>query len=318
MDRDSPKPDHSGPRGSMPVFFKHRPTGLLARYIESFWYRPALPGAATTGMLVLPAGRAEFVISLGGEAQTSWTGLDRGGQRRDLHPATVRLPGCAAVATALSGRGAAFGVSFKPYGLRHFSQVPLADVGPGIAALEAVWGPRADELVERLAAAPTPAAKFVLMETLFWNQLREPHGAHRQVEHAVGLLADPFSVRSIDSVAVEAGLSPRRLLDLFRQDVGLSPKSFARVMRFSAALRLVREKGPGRWTDVAAMCNYFDQAHFVREFRSLAGMAPTAYLERRAIGHANCLPWDPAAMAEPVRQGQRESRQAAFTASALT
>jgi hypothetical protein len=76
----------------MPVIFKHRPTGLLGQYVESFWYRPAASaGAAKTGMLVLPAGRAEFVISLDGAAQTSWTDPDLGGRRSDMHCATVRM-----------------------------------------------------------------------------------------------------------------------------------------------------------------------------------------------------------------------------------
>lgn len=299
-------------QSSMPLIFKHRPTGLLGRYVESFWYRPAASaGAAKTGMLVLPAGRAEFVISLDGAAQTSWIDPDLGNRRNEMHCATVRKANCTPIAAMLSGRDAAFGVSFKPHGLHHFTRVPLGEAA-SVAALEEIWGPRVDEVVERLAHAPTPAAKFVLMETLLWSRLREPHGADRQVQRAVQLLSDPFMVRSVDSVAGEVGLSPRRLLDLFRHDVGLSPKAFARVMRFGAALRMVREKGPTRWADVAATCNYFDQAHLVREFHALAGMAPTAYLERRTTGHANCLPWDPQATRDPFGIVESE-RQPAFT-----
>ncbi|MBI5720469.1 MAG: helix-turn-helix transcriptional regulator [Burkholderiales bacterium] len=298
---------------SMPTFFHHRPAGLLGRYVESFWYRPATALGADTGMLVLPGGRAEFVISLDGAPQTSWTDLERGGLRSKLHHATVRLPNCAPVATALSGRGGAFGVALKPHGLRRFTRADLGNVESGMAALEQVWGSRADELVERLAEAPTPASKFALMETLLWNRLYEPHRAYRQVERAAALLSDPFAVRSVDSVAGEVGLSPRRLLDVFRQDVGLTPKTFARVMRFGAALRLVRATGPTRWTDVAAMCNYFDQAHLVREFRVLAGMAPTTYIERRTAGHANCLPWDPPKVTDLSRLDDREHRVPAFT-----
>ena len=116
-------------RPSMLNFFKHRPTGLLARYVDSFWYRGQTE-AATTGMLVLPSGRAEFVFSLDGTPQACWTGLDRSGQRRDLSYATLRLPNCAPVASALSGYGAAFGVSFKPHGLPALSIALPSDVSP--------------------------------------------------------------------------------------------------------------------------------------------------------------------------------------------
>jgi len=265
-------------QSSMTMYFKHRPTGMLGRYVEPFWYRPATAHDADTGMLILPSGRADIVISLDGAAQAGWTALDRGGLRRDLHYATVRLPNCAPVAAALSGGGAAFGVSFKPHGLRHFSRVPLTDLESDVATLEAVWGPRAEELIGRLAEAPTAVSKFAVMETLLWNHMREPHRAHRQVERAVGLLSDPFTIRSVDSVAGEVGLSSRRLLDLLRQDVGLSPKVFARVMRFGAALRLVREKGPARWTDVAATCDDGVQA---RPLLVLAGARAVTF---RALG----------------------------------
>jgi hypothetical protein len=159
----------------MPTFIKHRPSGLLGQYVESFWYRPGNAHAAASGMLVLPGGRAVIVISLAGASQTAWTHLDRGGQRRDLHHATVRLPHCAPVATAVGGAGPAFGVSFKPHGLSRFSRVALGSVDSDVAALEDVWGRGADELVERLAEAPTPASKFALMESALWNRLCDPH-----------------------------------------------------------------------------------------------------------------------------------------------
>lgn len=275
----------------MPTFFKHRPVGPLAPYIESFWYRTATLDASRTGMLVLPTGHAEFVFSLEGATQTYWTALDKGGRRHELPYATVRLPQCAPVANAVNGTGAAFGVAFKPYGLRHFSSMTLDSCSKAVR-LSDFWGSGSEGVVQRLAEASTPASKFALMEIMLMQRLREPHRAYRQVERAVVLLSDPFVERSVVSVAHEVGLSARRLLYLFHQDVGLSPKAFARVMRFGAALRLVRQNGPMRWTDVAATCNYFDQAHFVKEFRAFAGMTPQAYLDCRTTGHASCLPWE--------------------------
>jgi AraC-like DNA-binding protein len=279
---------------AMPTFFKHRPVGPLAQYIESFWYRPATLDASTAGMLILPTGHAEFVFNLNGAPQTNWTALDRGARRHELQYATVRLPQCAPVANAFDCKGATFGVAFKPYGLRHFSSMTL-DSCPETALLSDFWGSGSEAMIHRLAEAPTPAAKFALMETLLMQRLREPHRACRQVEHAVALLSVPFVERSVVSVAHEVGLSPRRLLHLFHQDVGLSPKMFARIMRFGATLRLVRRGGAMRWTDVAATCNYFDQAHLVKEFHAFAGMTPNAYLGRETTGHATCLPWDPPA-----------------------
>jgi AraC-like DNA-binding protein len=80
------------------------------------------------------------------------------------------------------------------------------------------------------------------------------------------------------------GITTKRLIALFRAEIGLSPKAYARVRRLQAALRLL---GSMSGAQVAAEIGYFDQAHFVREFRSFTGMTPTQYTEQRLVlpGH---------------------------------
>jgi len=78
------------------------------------------------------------------------------------------------------------------------------------------------------------------------------------------------------------GMSTKRLIALFRAEVGLSPKAYARVRRLQAALRLL-STGPVGGARVAAEVGYFDQAHFVRDFESFTGMTPTQYSQRRIM-----------------------------------
>jgi AraC-like DNA-binding protein len=77
------------------------------------------------------------------------------------------------------------------------------------------------------------------------------------------------------------GWSRRHLAARFRDQVGLPPKVVARVLRFQCALRLMGTDGGPAWSDVALACGYYDQAHLNREFRSLAGCAPTRYFAAR-------------------------------------
>lgn len=280
---------------SVAAFVKHRPAGLLGRYVDSLWYRPRLPAGVDAAMLVLPAGRAEVVVNLGSAPQWCWTpGPGESPQR--LHGVSVRPPTDAPVASVMNGREAAFGISFRPGGLRHFSRVALFELqSKSMPGLD-LWGTSADDLLERLYLPGSPASMFARVESWLLKAYCEPHRAYHQVERAMAMLSDPMRSPGIEKVAYEVGLSPRRLLDLFHQDVGLAPKTYERVRRFSAALHLVRHGAPGRaglagnWADVAAACRYSDQAHLVREFHALAGMSPTRYLAQRTTGHANCLP----------------------------
>jgi AraC-like DNA-binding protein len=78
--------------------------------------------------------------------------------------------------------------------------------------------------------------------------------------------------------AKELGMSTRRLSDVFRSEVGLSPKAFCRIRRFAAVLKRIEGAADVDWTEVALACGYFDQAHFNHDFRAFSGMNPSAYL----------------------------------------
>jgi transcriptional regulator GlxA family with amidase domain len=81
---------------------------------------------------------------------------------------------------------------------------------------------------------------------------------------------------SVDEVVRSVGLSHRRMIELFREQVGLPPKTYSRVRRFQRALALVPTLRS--WGDLALTVGYSDQSHLVREFGTLAGMTPGAYL----------------------------------------
>jgi len=83
---------------------------------------------------------------------------------------------------------------------------------------------------------------------------------------------------TIADVTERIGLSSRRFIEVFRDEVGLTPKLFCRVRRFQQVLHLIRSGQQVDWASVALTCGYFDQAHCIHDFQVFAGLAPTAYL----------------------------------------
>ena len=84
----------------------------------------------------------------------------------------------------------------------------------------------------------------------------------------------------IGALAERLDCSRRHLVSKFHEEIGLPPKTVARIIRFDRALRLARKGPEGGWADIAAACGFADQAHLCREFRDLAGETPTAWQAR--------------------------------------
>jgi transcriptional regulator GlxA family with amidase domain len=86
----------------------------------------------------------------------------------------------------------------------------------------------------------------------------------------------------VRDVARRVGLSDRRFIEVFRAEVGMTPKAYSRVRRFQRALAAARAVGAGRpeWARVAAACGYFDQSHLVHDFREFSGFGPAECLRQ--------------------------------------
>jgi AraC-like DNA-binding protein len=101
------------------------------------------------------------------------------------------------------------------------------------------------------------------------------------VRYALNEFGRTSHARSVAEVTECVGLSARRFIELFRNQVGLAPKVFCRIRRFQKVLRTVEKQGDVDWTAVALSCGYFDQAHFIHDFRAFSGINPSTYLRQR-------------------------------------
>ena len=180
-----------------------------------------------------------------------------------------------------SGPGHGIQVNFTPIGARLFYDRPLVDLTNRTVELDEVLGSAASLLVARLRDAGSWEARFDILDA----EIRSRIGHARQPPAAVGwawqhLIKTGGGARIADLVRA-TGWSERHFVTQFRENVGLTPKAFARVLRFSRAVRLMTNGRAGNLADVAQLCGYYDQAHFTRDFRAFAGVAPSALLESR-------------------------------------
>jgi AraC-like DNA-binding protein len=181
-------------------------------------------------------------------------------------------------------------VHFKPGGAFPFFRMPVDEVANQKTPLAELWKGEAELLRERLLAERHPAEKFALMEAVLDRHLRSGRSQSTIVPFALRQIAEASAHRSMADLAKEIGLSQRRFIELFRAEVGLTPKRFSRIRRFHAVLRRLQHSLEPDWSDVAFDCGYYDQAHFIHEFKEFCGMSPASYHARRSEKHLLHLP----------------------------
>ena len=172
-------------------------------------------------------------------------------------------------------------VDFTPLGAYRFFGGAVADLATRMVDIGDVLGRDGRQLRERLGATPGWERRFDLLEDFIAS--RCTHLPSAEIVFAYRRLARSAGGARIATLAGEIGWSRKHLVERFRSELGLAPKSIARMMRFHQACRLARAETTHGWAGIAAECGYADQAHLAREFTAMAGEAPTAWARRLAL-----------------------------------
>jgi AraC-like DNA-binding protein len=174
------------------------------------------------------------------------------------------------VITGHGGEQAGLQLDVSPLDARRLLGVPMDELYNRTVALEDVL-PRARELTERVAEAPTWAARRAVVEAWVAAAPERPP-APPQVRRAYARLVHSAGAVRVEDLARETGWSRRHLTERFRREVGMTPKAFARLLRFERAVGLLRA---GESTATAAYAaGYADQPHMNRDFRQFLGAPP--------------------------------------------
>ena len=171
-----------------------------------------------------------------------------------------------------------FGVRFRPGRWSTLAGAPADRLTDRLLPMHDLWGARASRLAAQLAEAATAAQAIRVVEAAV------PAPADPSpIERALAWLERRHGAASMDELAGRAGLSPRQLRRVCLERTGLPPKFLARVLRFRHALERLAAPAvnAGALAGLALDCGYYDQAHFIHEFRQFSGYTPAAPTDGR-------------------------------------
>jgi AraC-like DNA-binding protein len=269
-------------------FRRRRPCEALAGFVELLWYwdGPARPHSLER---LLPDGSMELVVNLNDDEVRAYNRRDLRRFER-LESAILVGPHSEYFVLDTMQQVRVIGVHFRPGGAFPFLRPPADELHGQQVSMSELWGGFARELRERLLAAKTVDEQFGLLEAALTARMARPLEFHRAV--AFGLHEFQCGARSVADVIGAAGISARRFVEVFKQQVGMAPKPYCRVRRFQRVIRgLPAAASAIDWADVAIASGYCDQAHLIHDFRAIAGISPGEYAIRRTE-HLNHVPMD--------------------------
>lgn len=263
------------------LFRTYHPPAPLDRFIENFWYWEGEP-LPHRKELIMANPLVGLLIKLDEDELRHYDG-----ERFDLvhRSRGIAVSGPCTTHFAIDAvQTKIMGVQFKAGGAHPFFG-PSADVLCNEhVALEDIWGADAGRLHHRLVEATTIDARFSLLFDALVRRLCRPLQRHAAVELALVRFNCSDDVTRVGTVAAESGLSRRRFIEVFVQEVGFTPKLYLRLQRFNRVLRRVYGTSNVDWSEIAYLHGYADQPHFNREFREFAGLTPSQYLARPGQG----------------------------------
>lgn len=241
------------------MFVAAPPPPALAAWVDTIWMRS---GPATAPVPVLPDGAADLIL--------------------DLTGTPTALSDAFAVGTMTaarlydSGARELLGIRFRPGRASALFRVPMREITDLHVPMHDL-GPVAQDLAARVAEASTFQARLSVIAGALAKPLREAPKPDARLDAAIGWIVRGGGRVPIERIAAEAGITRQQLGRKFLDELGISPKAFARVMRFQRLLAAIEQRRVVTWADAAVEHGWYDQSHMIADFRELAGTTPDQF-----------------------------------------
>jgi AraC-like DNA-binding protein len=252
------------------------PDAPLAAHVEVLWHVSGRANFARDRRL--PTGSAHLLFNLG--SPPTLFPREAGGAVRSFPTCWIAGQCESYIETGSHGQTTLLGAQFRSHGAYRLLRLAQHELRDQVIELESLLGDRIRGLHQRLLDAPTPHACFALLEHWLLALLdrgNEIHAGVHAATHAITLSNGRVDLRELSR---RTGYSREHLIRRFREQVGLTPKAYANILRFNHALASAH-RGNTSGAEIAHDCGYYDQPHLIRDFQRYAGRAPSSLLHDR-------------------------------------
>lgn len=258
------------------IFRQYTPSAILQPYVRHYYLFESDTATAFEDT-VFPSGDMEMIFNLGAGVWEAAT------NNEFLRTPPVEFWGQITQPLAIrsKGRHTMLGVKFFPHSAAYFLKEDISSFNDQVCSLADVIGAPVKLLHAQLLETEEINARIALLEAFLVKQLIYQEKKAGKIDKVANILTaiqtDPTE-HHLNLVASRHNITPRYLHKLIYQYTGLSPRSLNRITRFQLSLKLLaRNEQP--LTAIAYECGYFDQSHFIRDFKTFTGVTPSSYLD---------------------------------------
>lgn len=262
-----------------------KPSAALQPYVDAYWLQSfnGAPNEISPDQFCIPFGTAEIIVTL----DDGICEINANGQWYMLPNIFICGMYQDTVIWRAGGNTRKFGIRLKPETFPMLFKASSAVLYSDYTLLENIIGNEANLLAERLVEAPDLSAIIRHTEAFLLARVNKHKQAHNYTIEAAKLIRSARGDISVEELSKSVYVSVRQLQRSFQREIGISPKTYQRIIRFRNAYRDMQQlQQTGGWAGLSYGLGYADQAHFIREFKAFSGFIPSALLSNKTHIHA--------------------------------
>lgn len=243
----------------------------LAPLVKCYWTLEIPVGEKATRQRILPDGCIEMAFILGADIKRYTTGDDYIYQPRSMVIGQITEP----FYIEPTGDVCTFAVRFYPFGFSNLTPIPIHELTNKETPLEDVVDKRSAQFLEaEIILAKNVEERIAIVEKFLLSLLSHKSTLDMVVKNTVDAIFASQGSASLSVVLGEHVAQKRQIERKFLKHIGLSPKQLCKVIRFQASLKMLLNEDYGSLSNVAYESDYYDQAHFIKDFKYFTGKRP--------------------------------------------
>jgi AraC-like DNA-binding protein len=249
------------------------PNSNLVAFVKCYWVLESPKEDTPTRNTIVPDGCMKLIFHYG----DLYTYHQENGS-------TIVLPKCFIIGQLTRpyeveplGETATFFVCFHPNGFLPFSRIPIKEMENKAVPLEKLFGKEGQEIGESVLNANSTAERINLIEAFLFERLTDEKTVDQIVKATVETILTANGQFSVNELSTQNNINRRQLVRKFSSAIGLSPKQLSKTIRIQATLKTLLTTEVSSFTELAYENEYFDQAHFIKDFKEFTGLTPKEF-----------------------------------------